>query len=367
VKFRKRFTPIPGFRINLSRSGASATLGVPGLSVNIGRKGAYLNTGIPGTGIYDRKKIGGKSSGSSSRTTGVSATGTSVPTRTGAIESIGSADAEQLHHSSFDELRESIREVYHRRQELFAAIAACRKSLKKRKEGRGFLRIILIGFLMPFLTRRIREKQTELNELQAELEGTVLEVECGFTDEVVEVYKQLTEVFNLLAASRMISDITGHGLNPSGHRKQPETILKKSPVSFNVKQIPMLRTHAPAMHLENANGHDIYLYPGFVILTDNWRELVIAKPGDLHFTCTEHFTNSYGNVPADAEVVGHEWAYANKDGSPDRRHKANFQVPRVRLAQLEITSADGLKEVYLISNYAVAELFARLWKLWHHG
>ena len=57
-KFRKRLTLFPGFRINLSKSGLSATVGIRGLSVNVGKNGAFLNTGIPGTGIYDRKRIG---------------------------------------------------------------------------------------------------------------------------------------------------------------------------------------------------------------------------------------------------------------------------------------------------------------------
>jgi hypothetical protein len=58
-QFRRRIRVLPGFSINLSKSGMSATIGVKGASVNIGEKGAYLNTGISGTGVYNRKKIGG--------------------------------------------------------------------------------------------------------------------------------------------------------------------------------------------------------------------------------------------------------------------------------------------------------------------
>ena len=57
LKFRKRVRVFPGFTLNLSKSGMSATLEVRGCSVNIGKNGTYLNTGIPGTGLYDRKKI----------------------------------------------------------------------------------------------------------------------------------------------------------------------------------------------------------------------------------------------------------------------------------------------------------------------
>ena len=57
LKFRKRVRVFPGFTLNLSKSGMSATLEVRGCSVNIGRHGTSLNTGISGTGLYDRKKI----------------------------------------------------------------------------------------------------------------------------------------------------------------------------------------------------------------------------------------------------------------------------------------------------------------------
>ena len=57
LKFRKRIRVFPGFTLNLSKTGMSATLGVRGCSVNFGRNGTYLNTGIPGTGIYDRIRL----------------------------------------------------------------------------------------------------------------------------------------------------------------------------------------------------------------------------------------------------------------------------------------------------------------------
>ncbi|BDD02079.1 DUF4236 domain-containing protein [Persicobacter psychrovividus] len=62
MNFRKRITLIPGLlKVNLSKTGASLTIGPDGCNVNIGKKGTYLNTGIPGSGLYDRKKISGRS------------------------------------------------------------------------------------------------------------------------------------------------------------------------------------------------------------------------------------------------------------------------------------------------------------------
>lgn len=59
-RFQKRIKIMPGVRVNLSRSGVSASAGVPGASVNAGKDGAFANAGLPGTGLSSRSKLGGK-------------------------------------------------------------------------------------------------------------------------------------------------------------------------------------------------------------------------------------------------------------------------------------------------------------------
>jgi tetratricopeptide (TPR) repeat protein len=48
-------------RLNISKSGLSATLGVPGMNVNIGRGGARVTAGVPGSGLSYRREFGGRS------------------------------------------------------------------------------------------------------------------------------------------------------------------------------------------------------------------------------------------------------------------------------------------------------------------
>jgi Protein of unknown function (DUF4236) len=57
-RFQKRIPILPGVRINLSKSGASASLGPRGADVNIGAGGVTTNAGIPGTGLSYRSKLG---------------------------------------------------------------------------------------------------------------------------------------------------------------------------------------------------------------------------------------------------------------------------------------------------------------------
>ena len=57
INFRKTQKVNDFVKLNYSKSGVSATIGIPGFSINIGKKGAFLNLGLPGTGISKRTKI----------------------------------------------------------------------------------------------------------------------------------------------------------------------------------------------------------------------------------------------------------------------------------------------------------------------
>lgn len=58
MRFRKSLKVTKGVKLNLSKTGASFTLGsgLP-VSLNVGTKGAFLNWSIPGTGVYDRVRL----------------------------------------------------------------------------------------------------------------------------------------------------------------------------------------------------------------------------------------------------------------------------------------------------------------------
>lgn len=58
MRFRKSLKIAKGVKLNLSKTGASFTLGTgKGISLNLGNKGAFLNWSIPGTGVYDRVRL----------------------------------------------------------------------------------------------------------------------------------------------------------------------------------------------------------------------------------------------------------------------------------------------------------------------
>lgn len=50
-RFRKSIKLFSGVRLNLSKSGVSASVGKPGATVNISERGTRTTVGIPGTGV----------------------------------------------------------------------------------------------------------------------------------------------------------------------------------------------------------------------------------------------------------------------------------------------------------------------------
>jgi uncharacterized protein DUF4236 len=57
IRFFRRVTLLPGLRLNLSKSGASVSIGHRGAWYTVGPRGRRATLGIPGTGIYWTEEI----------------------------------------------------------------------------------------------------------------------------------------------------------------------------------------------------------------------------------------------------------------------------------------------------------------------
>lgn len=54
-RFQRRLRLFPGLRLNVSKSGVSASAGVQGAHVTVGPRGKSVSVGAPGTGFSWRK------------------------------------------------------------------------------------------------------------------------------------------------------------------------------------------------------------------------------------------------------------------------------------------------------------------------
>jgi Protein of unknown function (DUF4236) len=61
-RFRRSLRLLPGIRLNLSKSGVSASFGIRGAHVTVGPRGTTTSVGLPGTGFSYTSRIPVKSS-----------------------------------------------------------------------------------------------------------------------------------------------------------------------------------------------------------------------------------------------------------------------------------------------------------------
>jgi hypothetical protein len=52
----------------------------------------------------------------------------------------------------------------------------------------------------------------------------------------------------------------------------------------------------------------------------------------------------------------------NKNGTPDKRFKGNYQIPIVRYGEISLRTSTGLNEEYEFSNYEFTEAFGQAFR-----
>lgn len=57
LRFHKSVRLLPGLRLNLSKTGVSASIGRPGATVNVSRRGVRGTVGVPGSGLSYSKDL----------------------------------------------------------------------------------------------------------------------------------------------------------------------------------------------------------------------------------------------------------------------------------------------------------------------
>ena len=107
-----------------------------------------------------------------------------------------------------------------------------------------------------------------------------------------------------------------------------------------------------------AYGGEMFFYPAFVLYFVSPQAFALVDIHDVRFDYSQASFIEEETVPSDAELIGHTWKKANKDGSPDRRFANNYQLPILKYGDIRLTSHSGLNEAYMVSNAQLAQGFA---------
>ncbi|MDR6767498.1 hypothetical protein J2W88_002779 [Acidovorax delafieldii] len=226
-----------------------------------------------------------------------------------------------------------------------------------------------------WLFRRVRKQRfQQLQEaaqhscdVRAELEEqqslSSLPTLIELPDAARSAFHRMCDAFAAMANSARLWDaVQERDTNRFAERTAASRSVLRKPVKFRLGKADVIESDWDVPHLGNANGGDLYLYPGFILyfVSEQAFSLLELAEVDLIFEKVRfHETEA---VPHDSKVIDRTWAKVNKDGSPDRRFKDNFEIPVALYGQITFRSPTGMREEYLVSNLEAAEKFAAAWQ-----
>lgn len=355
-KFRKRIRVFPGFTVNLSKSGLSSTIGIRGFSFNTGSKGTFLNVGLPGTGFYDRIRLDNPSEMENSPR--ISEESSFEPVYDPDRIEICTHHATNLTSNGLFGLKDSI-------------VEAGKSYLQTKRElDASYMRhsiycllfavsvFDISGYFLRKSKKLLWSYQEYRNILKENLSCGRVEIDFNLDPPALSDYDLLRTNFARLKKCCKIWDITSKKTikNATASRTIGDMSIERKEVSFKESSLNVIDTAYPSLCLENANGRDLHIYPGFIALESRFDfSLIDLREIDISMiSYSVHETQGY---PSDATRTGITWKYTNKDGTPDRRYRNNSQIPVVTYPGLHFRTSRGLNELYLFSNTQLGEAF----------
>lgn len=367
LKFRRRQKLFPGVYLNISSKGLSATVGVKGLSVNLNGKGAYLNAGIPGTGISSRSEIADWSAGEPrSIDNPVAAQPNSVPSLDDSsyyflpkqLEGeIKSNSADSVTSSELSQVKETFLAAHQEKQAILTEIPLVEKQVQDAKRNKLIAKLFLVGFFVKRFDKNYVTRTSYLDEIRNQLADCKVQLDITTDETIKSRYADLKHSFDELARAHRIWDKTSSNRNFE-NKSSASDVITRTLTSLSHKKIEFINADFNALYFKNQNGSDIYIYPGFAILFDSHQNFGMVSLPELKLTFRSTRFLEEQSIPQDANVIGRTWAKVNKDGTPDRRFKANYQIPIAQYGELEFKSDSGVYEIFMVSNHEAAKNFA---------
>jgi len=375
-RFRHSFKVIPGVRLNLSKSGLSCSVGGAPLTLNVGSRGVYGTASLPGTGISFRQHFGTGAGASHETPRSVTPESFVVPTSTPSpippvsttpIQEVRSASTELLTSESLKELKRVIQMAHEEHEDISGQLNSARdgKATASRRFhswDSGFLFKRL--FKNKFAQRKaeLEELTAKVEELEEQLRLTTIATQVEIAKEQAEPYFKMRDEFAALSESASIWDIKSHQATDRFHeRTTASDRVNREKVSFCLGACDLIQWEHKIPHLQNINGGELFLYPGFILYRAAKEAFSVIDYHDVKSRAASIQFQEEQGVPNDSKVIGQTWAKANKDGSRDKRFVNNYQIPIVHYASLSLKSSTGLWEEFQFSNPEKLQKFLETW------
>ena len=330
-----RYRKSGGFRVNISKSGIGYSWGTKGYRVTKTASGKTRQTvSLPGTGLSYTTESGGKRKGqravSPSKAAPSKQAQASAPTDNYTdVQYITSTSADQLQSSVYDDLFKRI------------------KLLKILNVVLIIVAVLFIASLPPLSILSIA------GLIYIHTVGRCA-INYEFEPEKEAEWVALYAAWDRVAKSEVLRQIT---MTANSKNKKVTAGIEKGvdyvAITANSKLPWFLQTNIDPVvfHLKECS---IAILPDRLFLFDKKKYGAIEYE-NVTFTLSAFGFVETGKVPKDSEVVKQVWAYANADGTPDKRYKDNKQFPVMKYGRIKMTSSSGLNVDLMCSNEEAAD------------
>lgn len=356
MRFRRRAKIFPGVYLNFSASGISTTIGPKGMNINFSKNGTYLNTGIPGTGLYDRHRLDSNQKFQDNTAPEFSQYPSTLINESDLIQT---KDIEATTSEGLNELKKTLIDCFEERIEIEKEISKMETSCSFASFLYFISYLLVIGFFIKWFKNNFLEKREDLIELKQQLADCYIDLDFHLDPIYDNQFSNVHQSFRILASCEKIWDLTSESsIDRHVQRTSASSAVKRERVQFSYKNIDIIKTKYSPMHLENANGGNIFIYPTFIAIINNAKSFGLIDIRDLNFSFNMQKFIETESLATDADVVDKTWTKVNKDGSPDKRFKENYQIPVCKYGEISLKTSSGLNEAYAMSSFKKSQLFA---------
>jgi hypothetical protein len=353
--FRKSvaFGPL---RLNFSKSGVGASVGVRGARVSFSPRGTYINMGSHG--IYYRKRID-VATKDGGRPTTVQPKYVATPPTAMRPGEIRSADVGKLVETSSQQILADINQ----RARLFAyaplvwtigavcTVAAVAVSLSRLGEKGPSVAVIafgvgLVGTTVVALPTATRDARKRMTPLFYEL-----------ADPAEKRFNEIRQACASLAQSHRIWRIRSAERQTDWKRHAgASTSVERETARAGKMNAPYIATNVEIRGID-CGSTKLFFFPDRLFVFEDGAYGAVSYESLIIETAEARFIED-GWVPRDATIDGYKWQYVRRDGGPDQRFANNRQLPVALYGHSTIVSPQGLNIHIEVSNVGAAFLFA---------
>jgi hypothetical protein len=330
---RKGFNFGP-LRLNLSRSGLGASVGVKGARIGIGPRGSYLHLGRDG--FYYRQSLSPVAAPQARELP----TTSPPPAISADIQEISSANASTIVDASATDLLEELNRIK-RRFDIFPIIVAV--------GGILLVAVLLSGFQWWFaLAGSAAIAMLAIAGRHHDVTSGTAVLNYGLESGGEAEFSKLQTAFESVVACQRFWHVDAAGFISDWKRNAGASSLinrSEAQALFALPSKVICNLKVPSI---KAKHKSLYFFPDRLLIYDPTGVGAVSYP-ELH-SATAHARYIENEVvPSDSPQIGTTWRYVAKNGGPDRRFKDNRQLPILQYGVLALTSNSGVSEMFQCS------------------